>query len=142
LDIFASLVRAHLNSNIKPQFIHPYFPHLLTDIKTACHTDLPEEVLLGSFEEEMEEIEQWIAGEEPLHSFGYYCRLHPGDFPPASQPSAKDMRMVCKAFHNRMFTWNLDAAFPTKLPPPIRCTILIQVLNKKTDITQSWHHAF
>lgn len=114
--------------------MHPYLPHLLADIKAAYRTDAPEEVLPGSLEEEMEEIERWMAGEEPLHNFGYYCGLHPNDFPPASQLSTKDMRTVCKAFHHMMFTWNLDADFPKKLPLPIRYTMLIQTLNEKTDI--------
>jgi hypothetical protein len=114
--------------------MHPYLPHLLADIKTACRTKIPEEVLPTTFEEEMEEIERWVAGEEPAHTFGYYCGLHPGDFPPASQLSTKDMRMVCKAFHDMMATWNLDADFPKKLPLPIRYTMLIQTLDEKTDI--------
>jgi hypothetical protein len=82
----------------------------------------------------MEEIEQWVAGEEAPHSFSYYCGLKPEEFPPASQLTPKEMMIVCKAFRHMMFSWNLSADFPETLPPDRDYELLVNTLNEKTDI--------
>jgi hypothetical protein len=63
--------------------------HLLADINAAhrredAHEEFPTH---ASIEEELEEIERWVAGSEPGHTFGYYCGLKSADFPPAEQLS-------------------------------------------------------
>jgi len=46
--------------------MHPYIPHLLDDIAAAHRNELPEPIphTPQTFEEEMEEIEQWVAGKK------------------------------------------------------------------------------
>ncbi|MBC7873321.1 MAG: hypothetical protein H7Y01_04955 [Ferruginibacter sp.] len=73
--------------------MHPYLPHLLTDIAAAHRTEIPvEQKPTISFEEEMEEIVKWVEGEEPLHTFGYHCGLDTINFPPPEQLTDKEMK--------------------------------------------------
>ena len=66
--------------------MHPYLTHLLNDIAAAHGSEVPaEQKSYLSFEEEMEEIEKWVEGEEPAHTFGYYCGLEAINFPPPKQ---------------------------------------------------------
>ncbi len=64
--------------------MHPYLPHLLSDIAAAHCTEMPEPEYPKTFEEEMDAVEQWCAGEDPAHTFGYYCALHTEQFPLAT----------------------------------------------------------
>ncbi len=116
--------------------MHPYIPHLLDDIAAAHRNELPEPIphTPQTFEEEMEEIEQWVAGEEAPHSFSYYCGLKPEEFPPAAQLTPEEMLIVCKTFRQMMFSWNLSADFPETLPPDRDYELLVNTLNEKTDI--------
>lgn len=54
--------------------MHPYLPHLLADIAAAHRTEIPEEETEQTIEEHLEAVDRWVSGEEPEHSFGYYCR--------------------------------------------------------------------
>ena len=118
--------------------MHPYLPHLLSDIESAHRTEIPKEpVRKISFEEEMEEIERWVQDDEPEHTFGYYCGLASTNFPPPEQLTKKDMKLVCKAFKQMMFTWNLDIDLPENFPTAFRYSFLIKTLNEKTAIVNS-----
>lgn len=55
--------------------MHPYLPHLLADIENAQKAETPMTFMAKSFEEEMEEIEQWVEGNEGERTFSYYCGL-------------------------------------------------------------------
>lgn len=123
--------------------MHPYLPHLLSDIESARRTEIPEEPARKiSFEEEMEEIERWLEGEEPDHTFGYYCGLDANNFPPPEQLTMKDRKEVCKAFMQMMFTWNLDISMPKNFPTTLRYSFLIKTLNEKTAIVNSGFVSF
>src|SRR5258705_1324019 len=115
--------------------MHPYLPHLLSDIADAHRSESamePENP--KTFAEEMEEIERWVEGEEPAHDFGYYCGLQTEQFPPAEQFTIEEIDLVCKAFQKMMFTWNVDADLPETLPANRYYELLISTLNFKTDI--------
>jgi hypothetical protein len=115
--------------------MHPYLPHLLSEIEAAHHIEIPKEpVRKISFEEEMEEVEKWLKGEEPDHTLGYYCGLEANNFLPPEQLTKKDMKEVCKAFEQMMFTWNLDISLPKNFPVALRYSFLINTLNEKTAI--------
>jgi hypothetical protein len=45
----------------------------------------------ASIEQELEEMERWVAGPEPEHTFGYYCGLKSADFPPPAQLSKQPL---------------------------------------------------
>jgi len=122
--------------------MHPYIPHLLSDIASAQRIEPEAAVYPQTFEEEMEEIERWVAGEEPLYSFGYYCGLNPAQFPPSAQLSNEEMALVNKALRKMMFTWNLDASFPSDLPIPFTYDLLVKTLNEKTSIPNSGFMCF
>ena len=123
--------------------MHPYLPHLISDIETAHRTEIPKEPERKmSFEEEMEEIEKWLEGDEPDHTFGYYCGLDANNFPHQEQLTKKDMKEVCKAFRHMMFTWNLDIALPKNFPTALQYFFLIKTLNEKTTIVNSGFVSF
>lgn len=118
--------------------MHPYIPHLLEDIAAAHQEEkVIDESFPKTFEEEMEEVENWIAGIEPPHNFGYYCGLSSELFPPPEQLSEEDMMVVLKAFCKMMFTYNLGIDLPDTLPVPIAYKMTVNTLNSKTDIPTS-----
>ena len=125
--------------------MHPYIPRLLADIAAAHRpkTNKPDEAPTAqTFEEEMEEIENWMAGEEAPHTFGYWCGLEASQFPPPEQLSNKDMVTVCKAFDRMMYSWNLSIDLPKKLPNRLKYSFRVDTLNKKTAIVNSGFAGF
>jgi len=42
----------------------------------------------------MEDLEKWAEGEEPAHSFAYYCGLDTTNFPPPQQLNDAEMKMI------------------------------------------------
>lgn len=118
--------------------MHPYLPHLLSDIAAAHRKETP----LASqspqtIEEHLEETERWIAGEELAHTFGYYCGLDAIHFPPPEQLSHEDLQQVCQAFRKMMFSWNIDINLPERLPLPIAYKMMVDTLDTKTEIVNS-----
>ena len=123
--------------------MHPYLQHLFADIEAAHRNDIViEQKPPMSFEEEMEEIESWVEGAEPDHTFGYYCGLEAINFPPAQQLTIEEMELVMTAFGKMMFSWNLDIDLPVSLPADIAYTITIDSLNMKTSIVNSGFMCF
>lgn len=116
--------------------MHPYLPHLFSDISNAYRAEIPEEAPQPAmtFEEEMEEIENWVEGEEAEHSFGYYCGLDTINFPPPDQLTGDELKTIIEAFGHMMFSWNLEISLPEKLPLPIAYAITVDTLNSKTSI--------
>ena len=118
--------------------MHPYLPYLLTDIAAACREEIPEEeVRPQTIEEHFEEIDRWIAGEEPPHTFGYYCGLNAENFPPAEQLTDDEMVIIRKAFEQMMFTWNHGISLPETLPAAFAYKMIAGSLNMKTNIVNS-----
>ncbi len=119
--------------------MHPYIPHLLSDI-AAAHQEVPcEDIhdhahIILSDEQLFEEVERYVFGGEPIHTFGYYCGLQSLDFPPAEQLENDDLQKVCIAFKQMMETWNLSIDLPDNLPSPIAYSLTVGMLNTKTDI--------
>jgi hypothetical protein len=124
--------------------MHPYLSYLLTDIAAAHRGEIPVEQkkLPMSFEEQMEEIEKWVEGEEPEHTFGHYCGLEAINFPPPEQLTDAEMKHVIQAFNQMMFSWNLDISLPEKLPISIAYKMTVDTLNSKTAIVNSGFMGF
>lgn len=122
--------------------MHPYLHHLLQDIAAAHRTEAPPYQPPHSFEEEMEDIERWCAGQDASYTFGEHCGLKAEDFPPPSQLTPNEMQLVCKAFRKMMFTYNLDDSFPPTLPPAFDYELLVDTLNEKTFIPLSGFASF
>lgn len=119
--------------------MHPYIPYLLADIKAAERPDgSVEEISSQTFEEEMEEIERWVAGEnEPEHTFGYYCGLESVNFPPPEQLTEKEIKLICKAFKHLLFTWNSGINLPKDLPISLRYKFMINTLDEGFTLVNS-----
>lgn len=119
--------------------MHPYLPHLLSDI-TAAHRE--EEALTESYKEaeefdiekHLEEVERWVRGEDESHTFGYYCGLQSINFPPPEQLENEDLKTVCDAFKKMMLTYNLSIDLPDNLPLPFAYSLIVDTLNTKTNI--------
>ncbi|MGH2643766.1 MAG: hypothetical protein ACRDE2_07460, partial [Chitinophagaceae bacterium] len=109
-----------------------YIPHLLNDIASAQRPEATLKIFsTQTFEEEMEAIERWVAGKnEHEHTFGYYCGLCAEEFPPVEQLSINDMKSVCKAFEQLLFSWNSDIDLPDALPVNLRYRFMINTLNE------------
>ena len=123
--------------------MHPYLPHILSDIADAHRTIFPlVKEQLRNFEEEMEVIERWVEGEEPAHTFGYYCNLETINFPPAEQLTAKEMKEIITTFGQMMFSWNLGIDLPKSLPVPITYKMTVDTLDMKTEIVNSGMMSF
>lgn len=116
---------------------------VITDIAAAHRGEIhAEQKSPMSFEEEMEEIEKWVEGEEPVHTFGYYCGLEAINFPPPKQLTDEEMKQVITAFGQMMFSWKKVIDLPESLPLAIAYTMTIDTLNTKTEIVNSGMMSF
>ncbi|MEO8821331.1 MAG: hypothetical protein ABI374_10845 [Ginsengibacter sp.] len=79
-------------------------------------------------------MDRWLEGEEPSHTFGYYCGLEAVNFPPPEQLALDEMEMVCEAFHKMMITWKLGIKLPGNLPVTLVYQMMVDSLKSKTDI--------
>lgn len=122
--------------------MHPYLPHLLADIAAAHRTEIPGEISHQTMAEHFEEIETWVSGEEPEHTFGYYCGLDPEYFPPAEQLTEEEMILIRQAFERMMFTWNHGIDLPEKLPVAFAYKMIVDSLTMKTTIANSGNMSF
>lgn len=123
--------------------MHPYLKHLFIDITAAYRYEIViEQKTPISFEEEIEEIENWVEGAEPAHTFGYYCGLDSANFPPPEQLTREEMEQVTAAFRQMMLSWNLDIDLPDALPFTMAYAMTIDTLNMKTGIANSGFISF
>lgn len=123
--------------------MHPYIPHLIADIKTAHRKEIQEEENIPqSLEEHLEEIEAWVRGDEPEHTFGYHCGLKSEDFPPPEQLTEKEMKLIRNEFERMMYTWNVDIDLPEKLPVDFAYKMIVDTLDTKIMIVTSGSTGF
>ncbi len=118
--------------------MHPYLPHLLSDIVNAHRSKEPliSEMIESldeteAFKKHIEEVERYISGEGYEHDFGYYCDLKSLDFPPAEQFTDNEKTQVFEAFQKMLSTWNASMDFPEKLPSNLRYEFMVEILNEK-----------
>ena len=114
--------------------MHPYLPHLLSDITAAHRTEPSLPIVAKTFEEQMEEVERWVAGVEEPHTLGYYCGLAKENFPPSEQLTEEDLLLVCEALKKMMYSYNIGIDLPDELPAPLRYGLIVGTLNEKTAI--------
>jgi hypothetical protein len=122
--------------------MHPYIPHLLADIAASHRTEIPEDKFPQTMEDHFEEIDKWVSGEEPEHTFGYYCGLNSENFPPPEQLADEEMILIRKAFEKMMFTWNHGLSLPEKLPVAFAYKMIVDSLNMKTSMVNSGQMSF
>lgn len=117
--------------------MHPYIPHLLSDI-TAAHREEPSlPVIAKSFEEEMEDIERWVAGDEETHTLGYHCGMAEENFPPAGQLTEEDLLLVYEALKKMLYSYNISIELQDELPAPMKYGLTVSALNEKTAIPET-----
>ena len=117
-----------------------YVDQLILDIKNAERKELlpvhnePELTDEEAIQKHFEEVERWLEGEEPAHTFSYYCDLKKEIFPPPDKLTAQQIEQIVSAFNHLLFTWNLGANIIQTVPKDKFYTLLISVLDEKTDI--------
>lgn len=117
--------------------MHPYIPHLLSDIAAAHRTEIPEETFPQTIEEHLEEVERWVNGETTEYTFGYFCGLESEMFPPATQLTDEEMMLVQNAFEQMMLTWNHKLDLPENLPVSFAYTLMVSSLTQETSIVNN-----
>lgn len=118
--------------------MHSYLTHLLDDIAAAHRTEIAEEKEKEhTIEEHFEAVDRWLSGEEPEHTFGYYCGLNSENFPPPEQLTDEEMNLIRKAFEKMMFTWNQGIDLPKHLPAAFAYQLIVYTLNRETNIVNS-----
>jgi hypothetical protein len=89
-----------------------------------------------------EEIDKWVSGEEPEHTFGYYCGLKSENFHPPEQLVDEEMIRIRKVFEKIMFTWNHRIRLPEKLPVAFAYKMILDSFDIKTSIVNSGQMSF
>ena len=115
-----------------------YIDQLLEAIAAAHQPPQDQAMEEESFstEDHFDEIEQWLATEEPPHTFGYYCGLEPEQFPPAEQLANNQLQAVFSAFNKLLFSWNIDVELPKEMPLTLSYTLLLRALAEKVQIVR------
>jgi hypothetical protein len=108
--------------------MHPYIPHLLSDIEAAHRTEQ-----LAERTETLEQMLDKVSQRRNGHSFGYHCGLEAINFPPEEQLLVKDVKLVNSAFKKMLKSWNVSCHLPRRVPPKMVYRLLIQTLQRKFD---------
>ena len=111
--------------------MHPYLPHLLSDITAAHRAEPSLPIVAKTFKEQMEEVERWVAGIEEPHTLGYYCGLAKENFPPAKQLTQEDLLLVYEALKKMMYSYNIGIDLPEELPAQFKYELTLSTLNEK-----------
>jgi hypothetical protein len=110
--------------------MHPYIPHLLSDIQSAYHFTTPIQIPL-TFEEEMEEVEKWAEGRDIPNKLSIACGLSPELFPPPEQLTEEDMRIVIQAMEEMLESWHRKVYLPDNVPIPMAYNLIIGLLEEE-----------
>ncbi len=114
-----------------------YTAFLLEDIKKAHRSASvdADKAKPASFEMEMEAMENWVAGTDPPSSLAQHTGLSIEQFPSSDQLTKEELLAIIDAFHEMLFSWNMQADFPTNLPPERAYPLLIGLLNEQAWFT-------
>lgn len=111
-----------------------YVLQLIEQIKEAHRpvsvSDLPPQVI--SFEEEMEAVEKWVAGDGCPPILRNRCGLNGDEFPPPEKLTEEQMILICDAFQEMLISWNLMADFPSNLPISRAYPLMISLLEEES----------
>lgn len=111
--------------------MHPYLPHLLSDISAAHQIkgSLPESGP-DNLEDHFREIDRYISGDSE-QTLRYYCGLDPAEFPPAEAFSEKEIIQLCHAFEEMLDSWNASVDWPEKIPWDKRYAMTVALLDRE-----------
>ena len=110
-----------------------YTEFLIEDIKKAHRSASADadKAMPSSFEMEMEAVENWVAGTDPPSSLAQHTGLSIEQFPAADQLSKEEILAIIDAFHKMLLSWNMQADFPSNLPPERAYPLMIGLLKKE-----------
>lgn len=115
-----------------------YIDYLLQDMAAAHRNEepIPPGELSGedSFETHIAEVEKYLQGGEPNHTFGYYCGLESVQFPPTDRLNSDQLSQFISAFNSLLLSWNLGTDIPDEAPTELTYRLLVSVLDQKTEI--------
>ena len=117
-----------------------YIKQLVGDLQNAQRQlTKAEKEKSETFEQHIEEVERYLAGEEELtqFSFGDHCGLKKEQFPPHKRLTYEQINEISEAFINLLFTWNISVDFPDELPVEMAYETLITILDRKFVIPLS-----
>ncbi len=110
--------------------MHPYIPHLISDIQNACREEKKVETANSdSLESHFEEVERYLDMHKYSKPFSSFCGLSRQDFPPADQLTDKDMFPVIQHYHQLLYSWNAHADIPEQMPIPMQYNLLVDILD-------------
>ncbi|MBK8602825.1 MAG: hypothetical protein IPN87_06945 [Saprospiraceae bacterium] len=109
--------------------LHPYIPHLISDIQNAFRPKEKTPQRVMTFEEQMEEAENFVTRPLGFQTFSSYCGLTREHFPPSEQLSDADMQLVIPQFVQLLKTWHADVHLSEKMPVSFQYDLLIETLE-------------
>jgi hypothetical protein len=110
--------------------MHPYLPHLISEIKAAHKKEEPELHLSeDNLEEHFLEIERMISG-DAAHTLSYFCGLLSEDFPPGNLFTGEEKWQLCRAFEEMLRSWGADVSLPEVLPIDNRYELIVGLLER------------
>ncbi len=120
--------------------MHPYTKHLLEDIQKAFRPDdffinRKKDPADENLEDHFAEIERWL-NQDNEPTFGSYCGLKSGDFPPVVFYSSRELKALIKLFEQMMFSWNLSMDVPKTLPLDRKYKLMVATLDQPTLIVK------
>ena len=109
-----------------------YLDNLLSDIRNAHRSTFHPNTTAKkiSFLEEMEIVENWVAGTVDQSTLSYHCGLQASEFPPENQLQSSEMEGIIEAFHEMLASWHIAADIPPNLPVQRAYPLLIGLLDK------------
>ena len=117
--------------------MHTYIPHLLEDINKAHKPKgfHPSKAKPKNFEEEMQDVEDFVAGnDDGRQPFGYFCGFKSEDFPPVDQLTETEMEQVASAFKEMVESWNILISVPDRYPAHMKYHLMVNFLNERVFI--------
>jgi hypothetical protein len=110
-----------------------YTAFLLEDIKNAHRSASvdADKATPASFEMEMEAIENWVAGTDPPSTLAHHTGLSVEQFPSVEKLTKEEIIAIIDAFQELLFSWNMQADFPSNLPVERAYPLLIGLLNEE-----------
>ena len=109
--------------------MHPYIPHLITDIQNAFRAPKKKRSEEVSFEEKIREVENYVHRPLGFHTFGGFCGLKREDFPPSDQLTDADMLLVIEQFKALLKTWHAEVGLPEEMPVLRQYNLFVEILD-------------
>ena len=116
-----------------------YVEQLLEDLKNAERAEQP--LAIEEEDENLErhfaEVERWLEGGEPEHTFSYHCGLKTEIFPPAGRLSQQQMLALIEGLGHLFFSWNITVEIPEELGVEKTYGLMVSVMDREVEVVTS-----